>query len=192
MFSLQDLYGMFREAPDINLKNWGIGKAKTLTHLLDEILKGEAKVELVDGKIYRSIEVVSISIFSPTDPIMLLREAKQVFANGRIRPRNLPNNCSVAEKIKFLHNETPEVAVIRACQEELRQIQEPVNAGQLQYIATHTRQALSTSYPGVLTNKTVYIFHCNFTQGQYNPEGYTEIQDDKTNHFHWFQIPTTV
>jgi hypothetical protein len=115
-----------------------------------------------------------------------------VFTDGRERVRTLPNNCSVAEKIKFLHNETPEVAVIRACQEELRQIQEPVNAGQLQYISTHTIQELSTSYPGVLTNKKIYIFHCKFTQGQYNPKGYTEIQYDKTNHFHWFQIPTTV
>jgi|688.fasta_scaffold02072_35 hypothetical protein len=192
MFSLQDLYEMFREAPDIDLKNWDVGEAKTLTHLLDEILEGEAKVELVDGEIHRNIEVVSITIFSPTNPTMLLRETGQVFTDGRKRVRNLPNNCSIAEKIKFLNNETPEVAVIRACQEELRQIQEPVNAGQLQYISTHTRQALSTSYPGVLTNKTVYIFHCNFTQGQYNPEGYTEIQDDKTNYFKWFQIPTTV
>lgn len=186
MFSLQDLYEMFREAPDIDLKNWGVGEAKTLTHLLDEILEGEAKVELVDGEIHRNIEVVSITIFSPTNPTMLLRETRQVFADGRGRVRNLPDNCSVAEKIKFLHNETPEVAVIRACQEELRQIQEPVNDGQLKHISTHTIKELSTSYPGVLTNKTVHIFQCKFTLEQYNPEGYTEIQDDKINYFQWF------
>jgi len=192
MFSLQYLYEMFREAPDIDLKNWGIGEAKTLTHLLNEILEGEATVELVDEKIYRSIEVVSITIFSPTNPTMLLRETKQVFTDGRERVRNLPDKSSVAEKIKFLHSETPELAVIRACQEELKEIQEPVNLGQLQYISTHTRQELSTSYPGVITKKKVYIFRCQFTQEQYNPEGYTEIQDDKTTYFHWFQIPTTV
>ena len=187
MFSLQDLYNMFREAPDIDLKQWGREQSKTVTHLLNDVVDGEATLELLDRTIYRSIEIVSISIYSPTDTHMLLREERQIFSDGRVRIRNLPDNCSVAEKIKFLHNETPEDSTIRAISEELNIT---IASDQLNYTYSNHSQSLSNSYPCIITKNKIHTFKCTLTPEQYNPKGYTEIQKDKITYFKWFS--TTV
>ncbi len=187
MFSLQDLFDMIREVDNINLGLWGIGKAKTVTHLVDEVQEGEAILEIVNGYIVRRIQSISITVYSPTQPTLLLREVKQVFQDGRVRQRNLPDNCSVAEKVKALHNETPEEAAIRGMLNELK-IQ--VDLEQLIYNRKYTKEGTSNSYPGIITEKEIHIFECKFTQDQFKPTGYIEEQEDKTNHFKWINQTT--
>lgn len=187
-FSIQDLFEMIREVNNVYLGSWGIGEAKTATHLVDEVQEGESILEIVNGHIVRRIKPISIAIYSPTQPKLLLRETKQVFKDGRGRVRNLPDNCSVAEKVRFLHNETPEEATIRGLQEELK-IQ--VDPNQLIYQRQHIQTGPSSSYPGIITKKEIYLFQCQFNQSQFNPAGYVEVHEDKTTYFEWIN-PTTV
>lgn len=188
----QDIFNMIRKA-NINLGKWGRGKAKSLApHLIDEVNNGECTLELIDGVLYRNIEVVSISIYYQEKKILILRETEQIFADGRPRNRNLPDQCSVAEKMK-IGKETPVKASLRAINnEELKEeLSIPVSEYQLHRIRTITRSKLSSSYPGIITNKTIHIFECFFTKDQFKPKGYTEIQDDKITRFRWFpHIPS--
>jgi hypothetical protein len=150
IFSLQDLFGMFRKVNNINLGLWGIGEAKTVAHLVDEVQEGEAFLEIVNGYIVRKIQPISIAIYSPAQLTLLLREVKQVFNDGRVRARKLPDACSVSEKAKFLHNETPKEAAIRGLKEKLK-IQ--VDPDQLFFYRKYTKKEPSNRYPGIITEK---------------------------------------
>ncbi len=185
-FGLQDLFEMIRQT-DIDLRLWGKCEAKTATHLIDEVNKGECTLELINGILYRNIKVVSISICYQQRKTLILRETEQIFADGRPRNRNLPDQCSVAEKMK-IGQENPLEAAIRAInKEELSEIKDvPVTTSQLRFIRTIQRENPSESYPGIFTNKEIHTFECIFTDEQFNPEGYTEIQDDKITRFRWF------
>lgn len=187
-FGLQDLIELIRETnPNIDLKLWGIKDAKTATHLIDEVNRGECTLELVDGVLYRNIEVVSITIYYQQRKTLILRETEQIFADGRPRNQNLSDNCSVAEKMK-IGKENPLEATLRAInKEELSKIKDvPVTESQLRFMRTIQRENPSASYPGIFTNKEIHTFECIFTDEQFNPEGYTEIQDDKITRFRWF------
>lgn len=192
-FGLQDLIELIRETnPNIDLSLWGKGEAKTATHLIDEVNNGECTLELINGILYRNIEVVSISIYYQGKKTVILRESEQIFADGRPRTRSLENDCSVAEKMKT-GKETPLEACLRAInKEELRkELTIPVSEDQLTYIRSITRSNPSSSYPGVISNKEIHIFECFFTEDQFKPKGYTEIQDDKISRFQWFpHIPS--
>ena len=171
----------------------GRGGAKTITHLLIEAMKGECILKLIDGVLYRHIEVVSITITYPSqDGLLHLQEKEQIFTDGRPRTRELPDRCSVAEKIKIGKEEPRLEAALRAInREELSEIQAvPVIASQLQFIRTIQQKNHSSSYPGIITDKTVHISECVFTDAQFNPKGYTEIQDDKKTYFHWVPMPS--
>ena len=177
----------------IKFNSLGKRRAKTITHLLIEENEGECTLELINGVLYRNIKVVSITItYLSPNGLLHLQEKEQIFTDGRPRIRELPDGCSVAEKIKIGKEETPLEAALRAINgEELSEIQAvPVTASQLRFISTIQRENRSLSYPGIFTNKTVHIYECVFTGTQFNPEGYTEIQKDKKTHFHWVPIPS--
>lgn len=186
----QDIFNMIREA-NINLGTWGVGEAKSLApHLIDEVIKRECTLELRDGVLYRNIEVVSIAIYYYSKKCLHLQEKEQIFNDGRTRVRKLPDNCSVADKIK-IGKETPLEAALRAIPEELQELSElntPITTDQLRFINTIQREDDSVSYPGIITRKTIHIFECIFTEEQFNPKGYTEKQPDKTNLHHWVPI----
>jgi hypothetical protein len=192
-FGLQDLIEMIRQTdPNINLKLWGKEDAKTATHLVDEVNNGECTLEIIDGILYRNIEVVSISIYYQKKKTLILRETEQIFTDGRPRIRKLPDQCSVAEKMK-IGKETPLEATLRAInKEELSEIKAiPITESQLRFIRTIQRENPSSSYPGIITNKTIHIFECSLLEEQFNPEGYTEVQKDKTTYFRWTLRPTS-
>ena len=193
-FGLQDLINLIRETnPSINLSLWGKGDAKTATHLIDEVNNGECTLELINGVLYRNINVVSITItYLSPNGLLHLQEKYQIFTDSRPRTRKLPDRCSVAEKIKIGKEEPRLEAALRAInREELSEIQAvPVIASQLQFIRTIQGENHSSSYPGIITDKTVHISECVFTDAQFNPKGYTEIQDDKKTYFHWVPMPS--
>lgn len=43
----------------------------------------------------------------------------------------------------------------------------------------------SISYSGLRSEKILYAFEAIFSDEQYNPEGYIEVQPDKTTYFGW-------
>jgi hypothetical protein len=183
------MQGLVAMAVEGGVEFYSLGKdgAKTITHLLIEENEGECTLELINGVLYRSIEVVSITITYPSqDGLLHLQEKVQIFTDGRPRARKLLNRCSVAEKIKIGKEETPLEAALRATREELRKLKVPVTESQLTPSGTDQRENPSSSYPGIITRKTIHIFECVFTDAQFNPEGYTEIQDDKRTRFRWF------
>ena len=189
---MQGLVAMAVEG-GVEFYSLGIDGAKTITHLLIEENEGECTLELINGVLYRNIEVVSITIYYYSKNRTLhLQEKEQIFTDGRPRTRELPDRCSVAEKIKIGKEEPRLEAALRAInREELSEIQAvPVIASQLQFIRTIQGENHSSSYPGIITDKTVHIFECVFTDVQFNPKGYTEIQDDKKTYFHWVPIPS--
>ncbi len=187
---MQGLVAMAVEG-GVEFYSLGIDGAKTITHLLIEENEGECTLELIDGVLYRYIEVVSITITYPSqDGLLHLQEKYQIFTDGRPRTRELPDRCSVAEKIKIGKEETPLEAALRATREELRKLKVPVTESQLTPSGTDQRENRSSSYPGIITRKDILIFECIFTDEQFNPKGYTEIQDDKKIHFHWVPIPS--
>lgn len=189
MFGLQDLFGIIRKT-SIDLRLWGRGEAKTATHLVDEVIKRECTLELINGVLYRNIEVVSIAIYYYSKKSLHLQEKEQIFSDGRPRFRKLPNNCSVSDKVE-IGKETPLKAALRDIPEELQELRElntTITADQLRFIKTIQREDDSVSYPGIKTRKTIHIFECVFTEEQFNPDGYTENQPDKTNHHHWVPI----
>ncbi len=192
-FGLQDLIELIRETnPNIDLSLWGKGEAKTATHLIDEVNNGECTLELIDGVLYQNIKVVSISIYYQQRKTLILRETEQIFADGRPGNRNLSDNCSVAEKMK-IGKENPLEATLRAInKEELSKIKDvPVTESQLRFIRTIQRENPSASYPGIFTNKEIHTFECIFTDEQFNPEGYIEVQEDKRTYFEWtIRIPS--
>lgn len=177
-FGMQDLFDMIRET-DIDLTLWGREETKTATHLIDEVNDEECTLELIDGILYRNMEVVSITVYSP-DQKLLLREQCQIFNDGRIRVRNLPHNCSVAEKLK--EYETPSVANIRAFKEELNIL---INPDQIDFIITLKETRPSDSYPGIYNRQITNVFETTLTEEQFNPEGYIEVQEDKKTYFTW-------
>ena len=186
MLDMQGLVAMAVEG-GVEFYSLGIDGAKTITILLIAENEGECTLELIDGVLYRYIEVVSITITYPSqDGLLHLQEKYQIFTDGRPRTRELPDRCSVAEKIKIGKEETPLEAALRAIREELSEIQTvPVTESQLTPSGTDQRENRSSSFPGIITRKTIHIFECIFTGEQFNPKGYTEKQKDKETHFHW-------
>lgn len=164
----------------IPVDDWGMGEAKTLTHLLKEIEEGETVlVEDELGLLYRLIQGVGVLVeyTAPTGQRFVLKEDRQVFADGRERRRQLGD--SVGEKCK--RNEDPTEAAARAVREELG-CQTPVLLEQLE---TEQMEKVSQSYPGLLTQYRVCHFRAVLTTEQFNLDGYVETQEDLTTYFVW-------
>lgn len=165
----------------IPFETWGTGSAKTLKHLIKEVMEGETVLAEEDGILIRKLSVTDINIFY-TDPAgkkWRLLEEKQIFKDGRERRRPQLEG-SMAEKLKA--GEIPDQELVnRAIKEELG-IESAVPA-----TATGTRKSKqdSPSYPGLTMEATRYYFDAHLTDEQYKPEGYVERQEDKDNYFVW-------
>ena len=168
---------------NINFDVWGQGESKTLQHLLDELTSGESTLE-IDGsdRVVRKVEGSAINIYYSLyqGKTLILVEEKQVFTGGRVRIRNI--NTSIGEKMR--PSESPMEAGIRAMQEELK-----ISDITLAPIGTEHRDLVaSTSFPGLWTKNTIHVFETYLNSQQFRPEGYMEIQEDKTTYFMWVEI----
>jgi hypothetical protein len=163
----------------VPIDSWGTGESKSIDHLFDEIKNGECHVEDAGGYLVRYIEFVGIRIFyKENDEIWHLKEDKQVFNDGRTRRRNIPS--SVSEKMKF--GEDPRLSSVRGIKEELGvDIEEP----QLIKMRDINYNGDSLSYPGLKSIYKGYQFTCYLTKEQYDPNGYIEVQKDKSTFFKW-------
>ncbi len=167
----------------IDISVWGTGKAKTIDHLKKEIDEGETILETNEsGELIRLLTVAGADIYymSKDGKQYRLKEEKQIFKDGRERQRNLEQ--AISEKIKPV--EDPDIAIIRGIKEELG-IESEIN---LEKIESTKNTVESPSYPGLKTEYSIHKFKAVLNDEQFNPDGYTEIQDGITTYFIWEEI----
>lgn len=162
----------------IPFQNWGTGNAKTLDHLLKEINSGESSLAERDGGLIRIVSVIVMNVyFNDGNRKLKLFEDRQEYKFGRIVKRN--NNDSLLEKIK--PDEDISVAAKRTLAEEINITPELniIDKG------TSTEMIMGKSFPGLLGQATLYNFEVELTENEFNPEGYIEYQEEKTNFYKW-------
>lgn len=167
---------------EIDTSNWGTGNAKTIEHLLSEMINNEATLVISeDGKLLKKTEVARASVYYnniDNGKLYRLVEDRQIFKDGRERRRNSKSRA-VFEKMQ--PNEIPEQAMLRGIREELGVLGDIT----LTYIKTGEYYGDSISYPGLQSEKILYTFEAIFSKEQFNPDGYIEVQPDKTTYFVW-------
>lgn len=161
----------------IPLEYWGVGKAKTVRHLVTEIIDRETELIAENGELKRKISVVHIDVeYNLNGQKLTLVEDRQEFKDGRIRKRGLDG---VSEKMK--PGENPFISSKRALLEELGLV---VEAG-FEHIVTSKKTLASSSYPGLITDYLVHQMRINMPLSLFHSEGYREVQIDKTTYFVW-------
>jgi hypothetical protein len=171
----------------ISTSLWGTGPHKTFRALVDEIERGEAALDMFDGKLYRFASVVRVDVryTCPNEGTSLqLYEAEQRFSNGRCRTRG--GDFAVWEKLKV--GETPESGVSRALHEELG-IRGPIFVVPGESVTMH-RPPLD--FPGIPCRLTAHDYTASMRPQQFNPAGYEEHQSDKVTYFRWRPAETPV
>lgn len=160
------------------IDSWGINGTKTVRHLLNELQTGESDLEEKDGKLMRHVTGIGINIYYKAGKqVFKLKEDKQIFSNKSVRQRNI--STSLGEKMK--PGELPKEAAQRALKEELG-----ITAYELGKPTIEDREPkVSGTYPGLLTKHYVYVFTVSLREEDYKPEGYIEVQTDKTTYFVW-------
>ena len=129
---------------EIDFSGWGEGKNKSLENLWQELLDGDAALQMVPFQ--RAINFVQIIIRQNGH---MLIEGEQIMANGAKRKRNRP----LSEKMQ--PGESLEMAAVRGIQQELGvTIDEGAVQASTWDIQTVVRS--SQSYPGLMTFYTVY------------------------------------
>lgn len=163
---------------NIPINDWGKGSAKTITHLLKEIIRGETKLIVENNNLIREVSALSIIV---TYKDLRLIEDHQEFNDGRKRKRKM--EASVAEKLdkddKDLIN-----AVKRGLKEEL---EIDISENQISKLEDTSKFRESMSYPGIMSRVVLFRFHVELNEDQFKSEGYTEIQDDKKTIFKWIK-----
>jgi hypothetical protein len=171
------------ESRGVSTAEWGKGKAKTLGHLLKEIEAGETVLETKTyGQLLRRTAFLAIEVLYKDDAgakRYKLIEERQVFTDGRERRRE--NWWSVAEKLKAGEVDILE-ATRRALKEELGVDGEFRSWSQIE---TRVEKTDSPSYPGLKAQFTTFHLIISLNDCQFKPEGYIEVQKDKTTYFTW-------
>ena len=167
------------ESHNVPLDQWGVGKAKTIDHLLTEINSGEAFVKEENGTLCRIVLGSGVRVYYQNgSTILLLKEQRQEFKDGRIRRRSL--ETSVGEKRH--RDEEPLATAHRALREELKITDEL----ELKLEQTTLKGPVaSDSFPGLASKYIMHVWSVFLPAHLYKPEGYVEYQQDKTSYFVW-------
>ena len=178
-FVSQTELASFLSVHGVDLGAYGRREAKTLEQLWTEVEKQECTL-LLDGagKIRRRAYGAQIAIYYRRgDKTLQLIEDCQVFHDGRIHRRQL--GASIGEKMQG--DEKPLAAARRALSEELG-IEENLA---LDPEETQTKTVHSLTYPGLISEYVIYTYSTWLPDHLYKPEGYVEVQEDKTNYWVW-------
>jgi hypothetical protein len=172
----------------VDTSTWGSGKAKTVEHLMSEIMSGESQlVETEGGELLRVLEIADgiITFTDGSGVVYKLTEDRQEFKDGRVRKRDHLKDISLAEKVA--PGEDPKDALVRGIDEELG------ITGEIQINGEPTleeKQVESPSFPGLNTQYKVHKFNLTIGADSFNPDGYQEEQTDKTTYFVWEEATT--
>jgi hypothetical protein len=172
------------EQSGIDTSTWGQGPTKTIEQLQKEIDEGEAVLIKTDsGEVVRNISLACVDVYYKNEDgkIFFLREDKQVYQNGSERKRTLKS--SVTEKMKSEENSLD--AAKRGLMEELG-ISGDLNLEHLEKV--EDEEEIVSAYPGLKSKRIKDIFRVNLDETQFLPEGYKEVQEDKTTYFNWEEI----
>lgn len=165
-------------------ENWGTGAAKTLDHLVKEVLKGESILEENEkGELVRKLAVLWVNVFhkTPNGETYRLKEEKQIFKDGRERRRELEG--SIAEKLQA--GEQPDdSSITRALKEEL-DINSTVSS---EAKGEDVTKSDSPSFPGLGMEMKNHHFDVEIDDKEFKPGGYTENQPDKDTYFVWEKV----
>lgn len=135
----------------IDTSLWGEGNAKTVAHLWEEHLEGEASLQ--DDPPLRLVDVVQIIIRHGR---LMLQEVKQELGNGQVRYRNQPPS----EKMEA--GESYTTAALRCFAEELGVAATAVTFHYETYTKIESKTD-SLSYPGLTTCYTFHIVEADVT-----------------------------
>ena len=162
----------------VSIESWGTGKAKTVGHLLEELVLEEAfLVDTPDGRLVRETAVVCLDISAGA---LVLKEAYQLFyRDGRRREREL--DATTGEKMR--PGETPHDAVQRLIREEfpvlLLQPAEDLKEGK-----TALRESESKSYTGLPTRYRLHFFSIEL---RIELPAFTVLEPDKMSAYEWVE-----
>jgi hypothetical protein len=166
----------------VPVEKFGTGEAKTLDHLANEILEGETDLVEKDGKIVRRVVSVLVDVryVTPEGVELQLLEEKQVFSDGRVRRRKIKG---VGEKM------TPRNEGISVAKKALK---DEIGVGdsdiQIEFVETEETTMTSPSYPGLETEYIRHMMKTTISEADFRPEGYQEVQHDKTTYFVWVPV----
>ena len=163
---------------NVDISNWGKSDAKTLNHLLNELIKNECEIYVKDGKVTRKVSNLSINVYYKNK---VLKEDHQKFKDGRTRKRKM--DWSVGEKLTKDELTNVRQSIHRAMSEEL-QIND-IKDSQVTDKGNFETTSKSFSYPGVMMEMVIYKYDIILSDSQYNPDGYVEKQEDKETFFIW-------
>ncbi|HEY4511509.1 MAG TPA: hypothetical protein VJH55_01580 [Candidatus Paceibacterota bacterium] len=167
----------------MSTKTWGTGKAKTIHHLLSEIQEGETVLEETEKGLVRKTSFLTIHVlYKDERGTFKLFEEKQVFTDGRTRTRD--QSWSVAEKMKAT-DVNIQAAALRALEEELGIMTGVKFLGE---ITTTDELRESPSYPGLTAQFKMFNLTVHIDYHEYRPDGYTEVQEDKSTYFKWKHV----
>jgi hypothetical protein len=132
-------------------------------------------------------QIVVINIYFQDElEIYKLVEQEQIFKDGRVRHRNI--STSIGEKMKQL--ESPIDATKRALKEELgiQMTADDFNFQLLEFFNEDRPAVPSVSFPGLWTKRNLYFTEIYLPKKFYRPDGYMEIQSDKSSYFVWQKV----
>ena len=182
----------FLSAYNIPAHTWGQGNAKTAEHLYREIKRKDSQLIQENGELIRKLKFIEVNVeVEAMGKKLRLVEDRQVFNEGKSnqRTRRRPEfKCAVKEKI-HLH-EDPDQAVVRAIKEEIGRLWSDHDLKLInpQKVDQKIIRRESMSYPGLLTHYDGHSYHLQLPRPLFSPDGYKEIQPDKTTYFVWKEI----
>ena len=163
----------------IDISRFGQEDAKTLEQLLAEIYSGESQLVEAGGRFIRKVSVLQVDVYAIIKGRRLkLVEDRQEFLDGRVRKRRMAH--SVNEKL--LPGEDAFSAVGRALAEEIGVHRYKITSSEA-VVTTETK--VSPSYPGLITEFFLHTLRVLVPALDFNPDGYSEKQADKTTYFVW-------
>lgn len=179
---IMDLEKLLREH-GVPLERWGQGEARSLEHLAKELAAGEATLDVADdGRIVRTGFGVAVWVYyvDAEGRRFRLKEDRQVYAHGAERRRGDKIQMSIGEKRK--RDESVEEAATRAFEEELGLT---IPFTRFEALPSRDRRTPSEAFPGIDTRYVTEVFQVTLNPDEVNPEGYIEVQPDKTTYFTW-------
>lgn len=182
----------FLSTHNIPIDTWGQDKAKTVDHLYREIKRQDSQLIQENGRLIRKLKFIEVNVeVEMMGKRLRLVEDRQVFNEGKHnqRTRRRPEFKSAVKEKIHLHEE-PNQAVVRAIKEEIGRLwsEHDLNLISPCKIDQRAIKRESMSYPGLPTHYDGHFYHLQLPRPLFSPDGYKEIQPDKTTYFVWKEI----